>query len=82
MPIYEYHCEDCHKNFESLVFGNESPGCPFCNSENVLKKMSACRFVSKGNTTSGSETLQQSSASTSPCSGCTAASCAGCSSSS
>lgn len=80
MPIYEYHCKDCRQNFESLVFGNETPGCPFCNSKSVLKKMSACRFVSRGNAPDGTQTVQ-SSASASPCSGCTAASCAGCSSS-
>ncbi len=80
MPIYEYHCNDCDKTFESLVFGSETPGCPFCNSVSVLKKMSACRFVSKGGSTNGVSETIKTSASASPCSGCSAASCAGCSS--
>lgn len=83
MPIYEYHCKDCDKIFESLVFANETPECPFCSSLNVHKRMSACSFVSKGGSGShgASETVKRS-ASSSPCSGCSAASCAGCSSNS
>jgi putative FmdB family regulatory protein len=80
MPIYEYHCEGCNKDFESLVFGNETPGCPFCNSTNVRKLMSACGFVSKGTVvgSNGKTETVKTSASASPCSGCSAGSCAGC----
>ena len=78
MPIYEYHCEGCNKNFESLVLGNESPGCPFCNGTEVRKLMSACGFVSKGTGVGGTTETVKTSASTSACSGCSAASCAGC----
>jgi len=74
MPIYEYHCEDCHQDFELLVFGDEQPDCPHCHSKRVCKLMSACGFVSKGR---GGETVSRSAAS-SACSGCAASSCAGC----
>ncbi|MCP4690523.1 MAG: zinc ribbon domain-containing protein [Desulfobacterales bacterium] len=73
MPIYEYHCEECSNDFESLVFGGEKPDCPACNSGRVRKLMSACGFVSKG---TGGETV--SSAAGSSCGGCAATSCAGC----
>lgn len=74
MPIYEYHCKDCGKDFECLVIGSDIPECTDCNSQNVVKLMSACGFFTKG---SGGETVG-SAAGTSSCSGCSATSCAGC----
>jgi putative FmdB family regulatory protein len=44
MPIYEFHCEDCGKNFESLVMiasAIESITCKHCNSSNIKKTISA-----------------------------------------
>lgn len=75
MPIYEYHCDNCDKDFECLVFGNEQPDCPVCNSKKVDKLMSACSFFSKG---SHGQTVK-AAASDSSCSGCAATSCTSCS---
>lgn len=74
MPIYEYHCEQCGKDFECLVFRNETPECRHCQGKNVTRMMSACGFVSKS---AGGQTTRQS-AGTSSCSGCSSSSCAGC----
>jgi putative FmdB family regulatory protein len=75
MPIYEYHCTDCGKNFECLVFGQEAPeNCPRCEGRNVQRMLSACGFVSKG---SGGATVSRS-AGTSGCAGCSATSCSTC----
>ncbi len=74
MPIYEYHCNNCNKNFEYLVFGKEKPICPACKNKKVSRILSACGFVSKGG---GGETVK-TSASDSSCSGCTATSCSSC----
>ena len=74
MPIYEYHCKDCGRDFECLVFGSEKADCPACSSEDVCRLMSACGFVSKG---SGGETVG-ASAGASACGGCSASSCSGC----
>ena len=30
MPIYEYTCTKCGKDFEELVFGDDLPACPHC----------------------------------------------------
>ena len=73
MPIYEYHCEKCDRDFEYLVFGNDNPYCPNCSSKKVSRLMSICGFVSKG---SSGQTVK--SAASSSCSGCAASSCAGC----
>ena len=74
MPIYEYHCNDCGKNFELLVFGKEKPICPSCKTKKVVRLLSACGFMSKG---SGGETVKTSAADSS-CTGCTATSCSTC----
>ena len=41
MPIFEYTCRDCDKNFEELVSGaNETVCCPFCHSTNIERRLS------------------------------------------
>jgi len=75
MPIYEYHCDQCTKDFECLVFRSDDvPECPVCKGTNVKKMMSACGFFSKS---AGGQTVS-SSAGTSSCGSCSASSCAGC----
>ena len=37
MPLYEYACKDCGQESELLVFGEETPQCPSCESEELTK---------------------------------------------
>lgn len=74
MPIYEYHCDKCNKDFECLVFGKEQPDCPSCNSKKVKKLMSASTFFSKG----GHGETVKAAAGASSCTGCAATSCTSC----
>jgi putative FmdB family regulatory protein len=48
MPIYEYRCRKCGKNFEFLKkSAGDKPGCPHCNSREAERLLS--RFaVGKG----------------------------------
>jgi putative FmdB family regulatory protein len=41
MPIYEYHCGQCEKDFELLVRGSTPIECPDCGSRQLRKKLSA-----------------------------------------
>jgi putative FmdB family regulatory protein len=43
MPIYEYQCRHCQKQFELIVSltGNEPVDCPDCGSTDVKKLLSA-----------------------------------------
>jgi putative FmdB family regulatory protein len=47
MPIFEYKCKKCEKEFERLVFAGEEKNisCPDCNSLDVIKKMSVSSFM-------------------------------------
>ncbi|HSB53091.1 MAG TPA: zinc ribbon domain-containing protein [Gemmatimonadales bacterium] len=40
MPIYEYACTKCGKEFETLVRGDTRVACPACESAKVERKMS------------------------------------------
>lgn len=78
MPIYEYHCNDCDRDFEELVFSEgQEVKCPFCSSEKTEKLMSACKFKTGGG---GSDPFPSSSgsSSSSSCSGCTGGNCSTC----
>lgn len=40
MPIYEYHCNGCGKEFEALVRSSTRVECPACQSTALEKKLS------------------------------------------
>ena len=71
MPIYEYKCTKCNKEFEYLVFGGDSSiYCPECNDQNVQRLMSACSFKSSGDYSSPSASSGCATCSSSNCSSC------------
>jgi putative FmdB family regulatory protein len=40
MPIYEYACHDCGREFEALVRSSTVPDCPSCHSTDLEKRLS------------------------------------------
>ena len=40
MPLYEYACRQCDKEFEALVRASETPSCPQCDSPDLQRKLS------------------------------------------
>ncbi len=40
MPIYEYICDDCGREFEVLIRGTEQPVCPSCGQSRLTKQLS------------------------------------------
>jgi putative FmdB family regulatory protein len=49
MPIYEYRCSACDREFERyLPTGGTAVACPACSSADVRRKLSVVRFKSGG----------------------------------
>jgi len=82
MPIFEYRCDACKKEFEVLILGMNDKGkavCPKCNSRKTRKLMSSFgrgKYTSLLKGGSGS----YDSAGTSSSSGCGSCSSSNCSS--
>lgn len=72
MPIFEYVCQNCGKEFERLVFrSDEVVECPECGQQSVNKLMSACAAKIGYKFTSASKPADS-------CSGCSSTSCSSC----
>ncbi len=41
MPLYEFRCRGCDREFELLVRNQERPACPHCHEPKLDKLMSA-----------------------------------------
>ncbi len=52
MPIFEFKCEACGREFERVVFGSDeqSAPCPECGSDNTKKQLSvfSCTGMTDG----------------------------------
>lgn len=50
MPIYEYACDDCQKNFEVFLSVRDKAvqECALCGGKNIRKLISNCSFQLKG----------------------------------
>jgi putative FmdB family regulatory protein len=72
MPIFEYICKGCGKDFEALVRTNSpAPACPACNSTELEKQISrpaiksesthglAMKAAKKRDTIAGSEKARE-----------------------
>ena len=49
MPIYEYRCRACSKEFEKYVHGPATKvACPTCDSGDIMRKLSVFGLRSDG----------------------------------
>jgi putative FmdB family regulatory protein len=77
MPIYEYHCTDCHTTFDRLrpmSQANAPASCAQCGSNATSRAISLFSAISKSKS---GETRAVSGAG-SDCASCAATSCATC----
>lgn len=80
MPLHEFCCNKCTKEFEELIFKeDDSVTCPHCGSDQVEKLISACKFKTGGPIVGGSPTANPAtSGGSSACSGCSGGNCSSC----
>lgn len=58
MPLYEYHCESCERDFEKrrpIAQADEPLHCPECESEDVTRKLSL--FIALTKSEGGTQAL-------------------------
>jgi putative FmdB family regulatory protein len=48
MPLFEYHCRDCGRDFEAFVTGDRKAACPACQGANLGKLLSRPGIVGAG----------------------------------
>jgi putative FmdB family regulatory protein len=73
MPIYEYACEACRREFEELrpmSRADEPAACASCGSRRTKRKLSLCNAQSGGKSVAGTNAPS--------CSGCAGGSCSTC----
>ena len=58
MPIFEYHCQDCSREFEAFVTGDRKPACPACQGANLDKLLSRPGMVGAGESSRASASQQ------------------------
>lgn len=76
MPIYEYACDKCGKEFEELIFDDSTPPCPHCGSTQTHKLMSCCCVHGTGQGGDGGTCA--TSGGGGGCAGCSGGNCASC----
>jgi len=73
MPIFEFRCQACGREFEKLIFGGDPEvECPACGQKGAEKLMSACAAKVGYKFTAASNPKGPS------CTGCAATSCSTC----
>jgi putative FmdB family regulatory protein len=48
MPIFEYICQECQHEFETLLFGRDKATCPKCQSKKLSPQLSVFAVSAKG----------------------------------
>ena len=50
MPIYDYQCTSCQQRFEQIVKPGETPACPGCGGNEVVRLFTPSAVVSTAKT--------------------------------
>jgi putative FmdB family regulatory protein len=56
MPIFEYICQECHHQFEALVFGRDKAKCPKCESKKLSPQLSVFATSAKSSSSAPAST--------------------------
>jgi putative FmdB family regulatory protein len=62
MPIHDYRCQGCSKQFELVLLAKEKPCCPGCGSTRLERLFSGAAAVSTSSTRARSAAVVRSKA--------------------
>lgn len=54
MPIFEYICQKCHHQFETIVYGKEKAECPRCHHTKLEPQLSVFAVSATGSSRTAS----------------------------
>jgi len=54
MPLFEYACRSCDREFEALVRAGQAPECPSCGGTDLERRLSV--FAAHTNTSGAAQT--------------------------
>lgn len=54
MPLFDFRCRECGREFETLVMGSRTPECPACHSTELDKLASTFAARTGGGRSGGS----------------------------
>src|SRR5215468_7925437 len=57
MPILEYQCKECARQFEAIVLGAQQPMCPSCHSPKLERLLSVFAVGGKSDSFAASESF-------------------------
>jgi putative FmdB family regulatory protein len=60
MPLFEYACRSCDREFETLVRASETPECPECGGTDLERRLSV--FAAHTNSGGGADAMPTSRA--------------------
>ena len=66
MPLFEFACRSCDRQFETLVRGDDTPECPACHSTDLERRFS----VFAAHTAGGGASAGDMMATPGPCGAC------------
>jgi putative FmdB family regulatory protein len=67
MPIFEYICQECQHEFETLVFGRDKAKCPKCHGQKLSPQLSVFAMSTNGMSAKGSSSAPVSSGACGSC---------------
>jgi putative FmdB family regulatory protein len=57
MPLFEYECRGCGKQFEFLTREGQAPACPSCKGADLQKRLSAFAVGANGRSSATGESF-------------------------
>jgi putative FmdB family regulatory protein len=54
MPLYDYHCDACDRQFELLIRSTDVPACPTCGTSQIKRLISTIAPAGKAKAVAGS----------------------------